>query len=81
MSRMFAKPLWLVPPEGNPIPTTLKQERTERRYGGRPGLCVTADTAKEARWIAFQYAVNRDNTQMDVHPSTMVPVISALPRW
>lgn len=82
MPRMFVKPLWLVPANGQPIPTTLQREREERRYaGGRAGLCITADTAQEARTVAWRYSVNRDQTQLDVHPATRVPVISALPRW
>lgn len=82
MAKMFVKPLWLVPHHGEPVRTTLKEEKSQRQYaGGRPGLCVTADTPKEARFIAFQWNVNRENTQLDIHPDTKVPVISAKPRW
>jgi hypothetical protein len=81
MSKMFVKPLWLVPHTGEAIRTTLKEEQEYRRLATRPGLCVTADTAKEAKWIAFLFNVNREEVQQVIHPSTGVPVQMAQPRW
>jgi hypothetical protein len=79
MARMFVKPLWLVPPNGSPIATTLKEEKEYRRFATRPGLCVTADTANEAGWLAYLFNVNRERVQQVTHPGTMVPVILAQP--
>ena len=81
MSKMFVKPLWLVPPTGEAIRTTLKEEQEFRRFAARPGLCVTADSAREARHIAFLFNLDRSQVQQVIHPSTGVPVQMAQPRW
>lgn len=52
MPRMFVKPLWLVPANGQPIPTTLQREREERRYAGDAPACASRPTRRKrrARW-------------------------------
>jgi hypothetical protein len=79
---MFVKPLWLVSnTDYTAIPTTLREEQEHRRFATRPGLCVTADSPKEATQIAWAYRYSQDSVQQVIHPATNVPVLMAQPRW
>lgn len=84
--RVFVKPLWNVRHNAEPERTTLKVETVERQYGTGRGFCVTADSAKEARDIAWKWQMQQrhdvdacDRVQIIEHRK--VPVLMAAPRW